>query len=78
MNVFTQGDAFSAGITSGLTVLSGISINVRTMLDKIGGNNRLEDIALKILKELRQAGQVGGVSLDDSLEDTVIRKTMRG
>ena len=32
----------------------------------------------KILKELRQAGQVGGVSLDDSLEDTVIRKTMRG
>ena len=69
MSVFTKQDALSAGITSGLTVLAGFSVNMKSNLETGGTDSDIKLIVDGIVTEYRKSTTLSaGISLDDKLE----------
>ena len=71
MRVFTDSDPFSAGITSALTVIAGISLNLRNGLEALGDSSDLQILVDKIIASYRKMQSADGISLDDKLEDVL-------
>ena len=70
MQVFTDSDPFSAGITSGLTVIAGLSLNLRNGLQALDGSN-FQILVDKIIADYRAMQRADGISLDDKLQDVL-------
>ena len=70
MQVFTDSDPFSAGITSGLTVIAGLSLNLRNGLEALGDSD-FQILVDKIIADYRAMQRADGISLDDKLQDVL-------
>ena len=68
--MFTDSDPFSASITSGLTVVAGISLNLRKGIEALGGDD-FEILVNKIISDYRAMQRADGISLDDKLQDVL-------
>lgn len=71
MYTFTKQDGFSSGITSGLSLIAGFTINSGTMMQSIGSDADVEILVHKIITEYRKSTTHAGISLDDHLEDAL-------
>ena len=70
MQVFTDSDPFSAGITSGLTVIAGLSLNLRSGLEALGDSD-FQILVDKIIADYRAMQRASGISLEDKLQDVL-------
>ena len=72
MSVFTKQDGFSAGITSGLSIIiAGVSVNFRSMMETVGSDTDVNLLVSTVIAEYRKSAASMGISLDDKLEDAL-------